>query len=69
MPDELRSILAVLPELVRGHKMELGIAAERLRSEDLLGKRAPATQLFKKHPDWFALSPARAPNWVEYRRR
>lgn len=66
MPDDLRSILAVLPELVRGQKMDLGIATERLRSEDLLGARAPATRLFRKYPDWFLLSPEQQPNKVEY---
>ncbi len=66
MPDDLRRILAVLPELVRGAKMELGIAAERLRSESLLAKNAPSTKLFKKYPDWFALSPEGQPNKVHY---
>ncbi|MEY4562409.1 MAG: hypothetical protein RLZZ618_1686 [Pseudomonadota bacterium] len=67
MPDDLRRILAVLPELARGARMELGVAAERLRSEELLGANAPATKLFRKYPDWFALSPERQPNKVEYR--
>ncbi|MET0351641.1 MAG: NYN domain-containing protein [Rhizobacter sp.] len=67
MPDDLRSILAVLPELVRGQKMDLGIATERLREEDLLGARAPATRLFRKYPDWFLLTPEQQPNKVEYR--
>jgi len=67
LPDDLRRILAVLPELARGAKMELGIAAERLRSEDLLAKNAPSTRLFKKYPDWFELSPERQPNKVAYR--
>lgn len=67
MPDDLRSILAVLPELVRGQKMDLGIATERLREEELLGARVPATRLFRKYPDWFLLSPEQQPNKVEYR--
>lgn len=66
MPDDLRTLLAVLPELVRGHKMDLGIATERLRSEQLLGSRAPATRLFRKYPDWFLLTPEQQPNKVEY---
>jgi len=67
MPDDLRRILAVLPELARGGAMELGIAAERLRSEDLLAKHAPSTKLFRQHPDWFVLTPERQPNKVQYR--
>ncbi|KQW02562.1 NYN domain-containing protein [Rhizobacter sp. Root1221] len=66
MPDDLRSILAVLPELARGLTLDLGIATERLRSEELLGARAPATRLFRKYPDWFALSPEQQPNKVAY---
>lgn len=66
MPDDLRSILAVLPELARGQKLELGLATERLRSEELLGPRAPATRLFRKYPDWFLLTPEQQPNKVEY---
>lgn len=69
MPDDLRRILAVLPELVRGQQMELGVAAERLREEELLAKRATPTSLFKKYPDWFVLLPDdKRPNKVEYRR-
>jgi uncharacterized protein (TIGR00288 family) len=66
MPDDLRRILAVLPELARGARMELGVAAERLRSENLLAKNAPSTRLFKKYPDWFGLSPETQPNKVHY---
>ena len=67
MPDDLRRILAVLPELARGGALELGIAAERLRSEDLLAKNAPSTKLFRKFPDWFVLTPEGQPNKVQYR--
>ena len=67
MPDDLRRILAVLPELVRGGKMDLGLAAERLRSENLLSRSAPSSRLFKKYPDWFLLTPEQQPNKVEYR--
>ena len=66
MPDDLRSILAVLPELVRGQALDLGIATERLRSEELLGARAPAMRLFRKYPDSFVLTPERQPNKVAY---
>ena len=67
LPDDLRRILAVLPELARGAKMELGMAAERLRSEELLADNAPATRLFRQYPDWFSLTPERQPNKVAYR--
>lgn len=67
MPDDLRRILAVLPELARGGRMELGLAAERLRSENLLSRSAPSSRLFKKFPEWFLLTPERQPNKVEYR--
>ena len=67
MPDDLRRILAVLPELVRGGKMDLGLAAERLRSENLLSRSGPSSRLFKKYPDWFLLTPEQQPNKVEYR--
>lgn len=66
MPDDLRSILAVLPELVRGQTLDLGIATERLRSEELLGARAPAMRLFRKFPDSFVLTPEQQPNKVAY---
>ena len=66
MPDDLRSILAVLPELVRGQSLDLGIATERLRSEELLGARAPAVRLFRKYPDSFVLTPEQQPNKVAY---
>ena len=39
LPDELRRIFDVLPELKNGLPLQLGVAAERLRAEGLLAKR------------------------------
>ena len=67
LPDDLARIMSVLPELRTGAPLQLGVAAERLRSEGLLAKSAPSTKLFKKYPDLFVLTPERAPNKVQYR--
>ncbi len=67
LPADLQRIMDVLPELKGGAPLQLGVAAERLRSEGLLAKSAPSTKLFKKYPDWFVLTPERAPNRVQYR--
>jgi hypothetical protein len=67
LPDDLARIMSVLPELRSGAPLQLGVAAERLRSEGLLAKSAPSTKLFKKYPDLFVLTPERAPNKVQYR--
>ena len=69
LPDDVLRILDALPELRGGAKLELGIAAERLRGEGLLAKNAPSTKLFKKHLDFFVLTPERQPNKVQYRGR
>jgi hypothetical protein len=69
LPDDVQRILAALPELRQGGKLELGIAAERLRAEGLLAKNAPSTKLFKKYPELFALTPERQPNKVQYQGR
>lgn len=66
LPDDVRDILHALPELQSGSKLELGVAAERLRSVQLLAKNAPSTKLFKKYPQHFALTPERQPNKVQY---
>ncbi len=66
LPDELRRIFDVLPELRNGVPLQLGVAAERLRAEGLLAKSAPSTKLFKKLAEWFVLTPERAPNKVQY---
>jgi uncharacterized protein (TIGR00288 family) len=67
LADDLARIMSVLPELRSGTPLQLGVAAERLRSEGLLAKSAPSTKLFKKYPDLFVLTPERAPNKVQYR--
>ncbi len=69
LPDDVQRILAAIPELRGGEKLELRIAAERLRADGLLTKNAPSTKLFKKYLDFFALTPERQPNKVQYRAR
>lgn len=69
LPDDVQRILAAIPELHDGEKLELRIAAERLRAEGLLTRNAPSTKLFKKYIDFFALTPERQPNKVQYRGR
>ena len=66
LPDEVARILAAVPDLWRGSKIELGIAAEQLRAEKLLAKSATSTRLFKKYPAHFALTPDLQPNKVQY---
>lgn len=66
LPDDVLRILAAVPELTRGDKLELGIAAEQLRAGQLLARSATSTKLFKKFPDHFALTPERQPNKVQY---
>ena len=69
LPDDVQRILAAIPELRGGAKLELRIAAERLRAEGLLTKNAPSTKLFKKYLDFFVLTPERQPNKVQYQGR
>jgi uncharacterized protein (TIGR00288 family) len=66
LSDEVRRVLDALPQLLDGEKLELGVAAERLRKEGLLSKSAPSTKLFKKYPAQFKLTPERQPNKVQY---
>lgn len=66
LPDEVERVLAAIPELREGVPFELRHAAERLRGAGLLAKSAPSTKLFKKHPDFFALTPQRQPNKVQF---
>lgn len=65
-PDEVQRILAALPELARGGRLQLNLAKERLCNAGLLAKSAPSTKLFRKHPGLFALTPESAPNKVEF---
>jgi len=68
VPDDVERWLDVIPGLASGESVELKVAAEALRKEKLLSRNASSTTLFKKHPDWFELAPARQPNSVRYRR-
>jgi uncharacterized protein (TIGR00288 family) len=66
LPDDVQRILHAVPALQTGAKLELGIAAERLRAAGLLAKNAASTRLFKKHPGHFALAPEKQPNKVQF---
>ncbi|MBG9389903.1 NYN domain-containing protein [Caenimonas aquaedulcis] len=66
LPDEVQDILDALPELRRGERMELNQAATALREEQLLGRNASSLKLFRKHPEWFVLTPAARPSKVEF---
>jgi hypothetical protein len=65
-PDDVAAILQAVSALQSGAKVELGIAAERLRAAGLLAKSAPSTKLFKKHPRHFELTPEKQPNKVQF---
>jgi len=67
MSEDARRILAALPELLRGEKVELRVAAERLRDAGLIGKSASSTKFLAKFPQLFALIPDKQPNKVQYR--
>jgi hypothetical protein len=67
VPGDVERWLDVVPGLASGESVELKVAAEALRKEKLLSRNASSTTLFKKHPDWFELAPARQPNSVRYR--
>jgi len=66
VPEEVLHILDVVPEFRGGGKIELNQAVEWLRAGKLLGKSASSLKLFRKHPDWFVLSPAAKPSKVQY---
>ncbi len=66
LPDEVRTILAAVPQLGGGAWVELRMAAEPLRQAGLLGKRAASTKVFKKHAAHFALQPEKGPNQVRF---
>ena len=68
VPGDVERWLDVVPGLASGESVELKVAAEALRKEKLLSRNASSTTLFKKHPDWFELAPARQPNSVRLRR-
>jgi len=66
LPDEIARVLAAIPELRDGKPFELRHAAERLRAAGLLASSAPSTRLFRKHPDFFVLTPQRQPNKIQF---
>ncbi len=66
LPEEVQRILAALSELRGGAKVAIQLAAERLRAGGLLAKNASSTRLFSKHPEYFALTPEKRPNKVQY---
>ncbi|SCK41305.1 TIGR00288 family protein [Variovorax sp. HW608] len=66
LPDDVHRILDAVVELATGNKVELNLAAERLRAAKLLGKSASSPKLFKKHPELFLLTPEKTPNKVQY---
>ncbi len=65
-PDEVERMLAALPELQDGVRMQLNQAKERLLAAGLLAKSAPSTKLFRKYPALFVLTPEKTPNKVQY---
>jgi NYN domain len=67
VPGDVARWLESVPGLASGDRVELKVAAEALRKAELLSRNASSTTLFKKHPDWFELIPARQPNSVRYR--
>jgi uncharacterized protein (TIGR00288 family) len=69
LPEEVQRILEALPALAHGERQPLNTVAEPLRSAKLIGKSATSTKLFKKHPEYFVLTPEKQPNEVQYRPR
>jgi uncharacterized protein (TIGR00288 family) len=65
-PDDVERILLAVPALRDGGKLDLRVAAEPLRAAGLLSNSAPSTKLFKKHSHFFALTPEKNPNKVQY---
>lgn len=66
LPEDVIRILDAVPELGMGRKVELNVAAERLRAAKLLGTSVSSPKFFKKHPELFALTPEKRPNKVQY---
>ncbi len=64
LPEKARAILAALPALARGEKVQLRVAAERLRDAGLISKSGSSTKLFAQFPELFALQPPGQPNHV-----
>jgi uncharacterized protein (TIGR00288 family) len=64
VPEKVRQMLALLPELERGGTLELRVASVRLREAGLLTRGGSSTRLFGQFPDRFELLPAGNPNHV-----
>jgi len=67
VPDEVQRIVKAVPELAGGDPVALNLASEKLRGAKLLAKTTPSTRLFRKHTQYFELSPERQPNRVRFR--
>jgi uncharacterized protein (TIGR00288 family) len=66
LPEDVERILQAVPSLRDGTKVDLRIAAEPLRAAGLLSNSAPSPKLFRKHADYFALTPDKNPNKVQF---
>jgi uncharacterized protein (TIGR00288 family) len=66
LPEDVERILQAVPALREGSKVDLRIAAEPLRAAGLLSNSAPSPKLFRKHADFFALTPDKNPNKVQF---
>jgi hypothetical protein len=64
LPDKARAILEALPALAAGERLELRVAAERLREAGLLSRSGSSTKLFGQFPELFELTPPKQPNHV-----
>lgn len=64
LPDKAQAILDALPALAAGERLELRVAAERLREAGLLSKSGSSTKLFGQFPELFELAPPKQPNHV-----
>ena len=66
LPENIERILQAVPSLRDGAKVDLRIAAEPLRAAGLLSNSAPSPKLFRKHAGFFALTPDKNPNKVQF---
>jgi NYN domain len=69
LPPDVEAILRAVPALRAGERQQLNSTVEPLRQAGLLAKSAASTKLFKKHADWFELTPEKQPNKVQFRVR
>ena len=67
VPDKAQAIFDALPALADGDKVELRVAAERLREAKLLSRSGCSTKLFGQFPELFELLPEKQPNHVQRR--